>query len=122
MTKDDLLMEIAQSRRSVARDFQAVRDSLDVRVRVASSIRARPLAWIGGAAALGWMLAGPKTKTRVERTSDGRKRLPAKKRPAKIGLFGLLLGLIKLGMPVLKPAFSAYAARRLAEVASKLSH
>jgi hypothetical protein len=120
MTKEALLLEIARSRQAVARDFSAARESLDVRLRVASSIRTRPLAWVAGDVALGWMLAGP--KTRVVRSASGRKSLPVKKPKAKIGLFGLLLGLIKLGIPVLKPAFSAYAARRLAEVASKLAH
>lgn len=120
MTKEQLLLEIERSRNSLARDFASAKLELDPRHKVMTSIRAKPLVWISAATALGWMLAGPKSKTRVLHKS-GKKSIVKEKATPPIGIFGIVLAILKLSLPMLKPAFSAYAAKRFAEMASKLA-
>ncbi len=124
MTKDELLNEIARSRAALARDFTAVTDELNLVAKVNRSIAARPALWMGVAAAVGWMAAGPRTKTRVIRTGGppvkGDKKLRVKEsRP--LGLIGVVLAALKIASPMLKPALTAYAAKRFAEMAEKLA-
>jgi hypothetical protein len=103
--KEKILQELRLSRAAIARDATAVADEINLAAKLKKSVRTRPLAWLGGAAALGWILAGPKTRT-VSKPAKGKSpALPEKSRPA--GFLGILL--------------AAYAARRLGEMAEKIS-
>lgn len=119
MTREEILNEVARSRASIARDYQAVRTELDVASQVGRSVRRKPLAWLGGAAALGWLLAGPKTRTRVvvKPAKGGGKALrkAETKAAARFGLWAMLVSLVRLLFPLLKPYLTAYAGRRLME-------
>jgi hypothetical protein len=117
--KEKILQELRLSRAAIARDATAVADEINLAAKLKKSVRTRPLAWLGGAAALGWILAGPKTRT-VSKPAKGKSpALPEKSRPA--GFWGILLALFKIAIPLARPALSAYAARRLGEMAEKIS-
>ncbi len=121
MTKEELLAEISRSRLAIARDFGAVKEELNVSKKLGRTFSLHPYAWLGGAAALGWILAGPKTKTRVVTVGKDKKGGTKKTVKTSAGLFGIFLTLLRIAVPMLKPAFSAYAAKRFAEMASKLA-
>lgn len=118
-----LIDEVARSRAAIVRDSSAVREELDVASKIQRSIRFRPLSWLGGAAALGYILAGPKTRTKTVTKFVQRKSKEAarKEMPMPRGALGFILSLAKLSLPLLRPALSAYAAKRFGEFAEKLA-
>jgi len=121
MTKDELLLEINRSRLAISRDFGAVKQELNVSAKLGRTFSLHPFAWLGGAAALGWILAGPKTKTRVVTVGKDKKGAIKNTVKSPAGLLGIFLTILRIAVPMLKPAFSAYAAKRFAEMASKLA-
>ncbi|MFZ4681970.1 MAG: hypothetical protein ACOYMS_05680 [Terrimicrobiaceae bacterium] len=124
MTKEQLLAEVARSRSSIARDYSSVRREFDVQAKVNQLVRRKPLAWLGGAAALGWLLSGPKTKTRVVTRflkADGKPSKRVEEPVARLGFLGVLLAVIKFSLPLLKPVLTAYAGKRFADLAAKLA-
>lgn len=122
--KSEILAELARSRAAVARDSAAVKAELDVASRIQRSVRSRPFAWLGGAAAIGYILAGPKTRTKTvtklvrDKSGNAGNAKTRKKPPA--GFFGILLSLLKLALPLVRPALSAYAAKRFGDFAERL--
>jgi hypothetical protein len=125
MTKEQILATLSQSRATLARDYVSVRHELDVQAKLKSLVRRKPLAWLGGAAALGWLLSGPKTKTRVVtkyvKSPDGKVRPEEKKTAARLGWPGVLMAFFRFAMPILKPVLTAYAGRQFATIATKLA-
>ncbi len=123
--KSEILAEVARSRAAIARDTAAVQAELDISARIQRSVKARPFAWMGGAAAIGYMLAGPKTRTKtvtkvVHDKSGSRGPKPKAAKEKSKGLFGILLSLLKLAIPLARPALSAYAAKRFGDFAERL--
>ena len=120
--KSEILAELARSREAIARDSSSVRSQIDPAARFRNSVRSRPLAWLGGAAAIGYIFAGPKTRvktvTKVVRGDSKIPPAPAAKRPR--GLWDIIFALLKLAVPLVRPALSAYAAKRFADFADKL--
>ena len=118
--KEKLLEELRRSRRALARDAAAVVEEINLAAKFKKSVRNRPLAWLGGAAALGWILAGPKSRV-VTKPAKGKSTNPPEKSRlgSPVGLWGVLLALFKFALPLARPALSAYAARRLGELAEK---
>lgn len=125
MTKEQLLAELAASRTAIRRDYGAVRRELDVQAKLENLVRRKPFAWLGGAAALGWWMAGPKRKTRVVTkyvATPGKPGRTAKKPdPARLGWLGVGLALFKFSLPFLKPLLTAYAGRQLTALATRLA-
>ncbi|MEI6033568.1 MAG: hypothetical protein WCS65_04695 [Verrucomicrobiae bacterium] len=118
--KPEILAELVRSRAAIARDAAEVRAQLDLAAKIKSSVKARPFAWLGGAAAIGYILAGPKTRTKtVIKRVRGKSEEPEKPRSAG-GFWGISLSLLKLSLPLLRPALSAYAAKRFGDFAEKL--
>jgi hypothetical protein len=117
--KEQILEELRRSRAAIARDAAAVADEINLAAKLKKSVRTRPLAWLGGAAALGWILAGPKKRI-VTKTAKGKSPEQIEK-SRHVGFWGILLGLFKILLPLARPALSAYAARRLGEMAEKVS-
>lgn len=120
--KAEIVAELARSRAAIARDSSAVREEFNVVARLQRSVKSRPFAWLGGAAAVGYFLAGPKTRTKTV-TKIVREKGPG---PAKVetkkqhGFWDVLFSLIKLCFPLVRPALSAYAARRIGDFADKI--
>lgn len=123
MTKEQILAELSESRAALARDGAALRAELDFAAKFNQRVRRKPMAWLGGAAALGWLLAGPKTKTRVVTKfvkSPGKRAQCAEKSfAARRGPFALLMAAFRFAAPLVKPALSAYIGKRFTELAQK---
>jgi hypothetical protein len=118
--KAAIVAELARSRAAIARDTSAVRGEFNVVARLQRSVKSRPFAWLGGAAAIGYLLAGPKTRTKTV-TKVVREKGAAKAETKKRhGFWDILFSLIKLCVPLVRPAVSAYAARRIGDFADKL--
>ncbi|MEI8386797.1 MAG: hypothetical protein WCG76_04285 [Verrucomicrobiota bacterium] len=122
-TKAELLADVARSRTAILRDTAAVRAELDIAAKIQNSVRSRPFAWLGGAAAIGYFFAGPKTRTKtVTKYVRGKSGEPARKPDKKPrGLFHILLSLFRLALPLIRPALTAYAAKRFGDFAQKLA-
>lgn len=122
-TKAELLADVARSRTAILRDTAAVRAELDLAAKIQNSVRSRPFAWLGGAAAIGYFFAGPKTRTKTVTKYVGGKPGKTDRKPEKKarGFFAVLLSLLKLAIPLVRPALSAYAAKRFGDFAQKLA-
>lgn len=124
--KEQILAELERTRKAMGRDYQAVRHELDYKAKLEASIRRRPFAWFGGAAALGWLLAGPKTRTKsrtITKYVRADEKLPKAKKEEKggsrFGWFGLVLTGLRLALPLLKPALSDFALRKIGEFSQR---
>lgn len=116
MSKEALIAELAATRASIARDYQSVRYEMDMAEKLKRVVRQRPFAWMGGAAALGWILSGPKTKkklvTKYVPAGDKRAGQTDKKSGGRFGGFlAILLALARFALPYLKPLLLDYATR-----------
>ena len=121
--KAELLADVARSRTAILRDTAAVRAELDLAAKIQNSVRSRPLAWLGGAAAIGYCFAGPNTRTKtVTKYVGGKPGKPARKPEKKPrGFFAVLFSLLKLALPLVRPALTAYAAKRFGDFTQKLA-
>ncbi len=123
MTKDEILAELSRSRAGLAREWAALRTEFDFKTKLKNIVRRKPYVWLSGAAALGWILAGPKSKTRVVTKviqPDGKPIVVKEKGKRRAGLIALLLGLVRFAFPLVKPALTAYAGKFFADMATKL--
>jgi hypothetical protein len=124
MTKEEIMAELGASRAAIVQGCAAVRAELDFKTKLNNLVRRKPYAWLSGAAALGWFLAGPKTNSRVVTKivkPNGTPTVTREKKRHRAGFIALLVALIRLVIPVIRPALSAYAGRRLADMAAKPS-
>jgi hypothetical protein len=123
MISDALIREVEASRRAIRRDVTALHYQLDLPGRAMDAIGNHPLRWLGGSAAIGFVFAFLSRRSRPKKSSA----LPANAastavpEPSKALTFlGILAGIVRVIVPLVRPALSAFAARRLAEMASKL--
>lgn len=126
MTKEQLATELELTRRAIARDTAGLRYELDVLGKLKQSVRNHPLAWLGSASALGYIFAGPKTRTRkvVKFVRDPRLegKVETKKSGGRLGtLLGLAFTIGKVALPLAKPAITAYAAKRFGDLAQRVA-
>lgn len=120
--KQEILEELRRSRIAIARDTSSIAEEMNLVSKIRRSVTARPLAWLGSAAALGYILAGPKTRKVPKVVSNKKGAKPEKNEPAgrgRYGFFGMLFNLAKFLLPLFRPALSAYAAQRLGELSSR---
>ncbi len=126
MTKEEILNQLRVTRTAIARDTEALKRELDFKSKLQETIRQKPFAWFGGAAALGWWIAGPKTKKRVvtKFVGDSTERAKAEEKSnAKggLGALGIAIALFRFALPFIKPTLSSLATRKLAEMAEKMT-
>jgi hypothetical protein len=118
ISKDSLLAELAKSRAALRRDWSAVGGELNVANRARRSVKRHPLAWLGAAAAIGYLASGRRSTAKtpsIKATSS-----PSKTISPRLGPWGLVWNIAKLLVPVIRPALSAYAAQKLGELATKV--
>jgi len=118
-SKQEILEELRRSRLAITRDTSSIAEELNIVSKIKRSVRTRPLAWLGSAAALGYILAGPKTRKapKTISTKKGTKSEPVY--TGRQGFFSILFNLAKFLLPLFRPALSAYAAQRLGELSSR---
>jgi hypothetical protein len=123
MSKELLLNELRRSREDLSRDTAVLRRELDFEAKVKQSVRKHSFAWLGSAAAIGWMIAGPKKKTRVVTKLVGSKGEPvaaeAKKAAGRAGALGIAITVAKFAFPYLRPVILQYAGRFAGELAQR---
>lgn len=124
MSKEILVAELSRSRAAIAQDYRAVRAEMDVAEKLKRVVRQRPFAWLGGAAALGWILSGPKTKKKlVTKFVPAQDKRAGKTEKKSGGRFGggvaLLFTAFRLALPYLKPALLNYATKYVGDIAGK---
>ena len=122
-SKVELLADVARCRAAILRDSSTVRAEIDLAAKIQNSVRSRPFAWLGGAAMIGFLLAGPKTRTKtvtkLVREKSGAPVRETKKNPH--GFIDIFLSLLKFFFPLVRPALSAYAAKRFGDFAQRLA-
>jgi hypothetical protein len=122
-SKQEILEELRRSRVAIARDTASIAEELNLVSKIRRSVKTRPLAWLGSAAALGYILAGPKTRKAPKTIPTKKGAKSEKSEPARTerqGFFSILFNLAKFLFPLLRPALSAYAAQRLGELSSRI--
>lgn len=120
--KQHILEELRRSRIAIARDASSIAEEVNLVSKIRRSVTSRPLAWLGSAAALGYILAGRKTRKAPKVVSTKKGAKPEKSEPSRQGwkgFFSLLFHMAKFLLPLLRPALSAYAAQRLGELSSR---
>lgn len=125
MTKEQLAAELELTRRAIARDAAGLRAELDIVEKLKHSVRSHPFAWLGSAGALGYIFAGPKTRTRrvVKFVRDPKLdgKTESKKEAGRLAtLLGIAFTVGKVALPFVKPAITAYAAKRLGDIAQRV--
>jgi len=117
MIAPEILREVRASRAAIARDVASLREAVDVPRRVKRSIRERPLTWLGCATGAGFLVSAIRPRRqRLSRAEKKQERTAAK----AVTVFGGILAILKLLIPIAKPVITAFAARRFAEIAAKL--
>jgi hypothetical protein len=121
-SKKEILEELRRSRVAIARDTASIAEELNLVSKIRRSVTTRPLAWLGSAAALGYILAGPKTR-KAPKTISAKEGTKSEKsetvQTGRQGFFSILFNLAKFLFPLFRPALSAYAAQRLGELSSR---
>lgn len=115
------------SRLAIRRDFSDLQDELNVARKIEKVIKKRPAAWLAGATLTGFVIAGwrrrpakPKQKKQLFFGLKKKEEPPIPPAAATLTFWGFLLATIKMLLPVLRPFFSAYASKRMAEMAFSL--
>jgi uncharacterized membrane protein len=107
----ELRREIALSREAVARDLGGMTYELNFPLKVKKSFQRNTVYWVGGALALGLLLALLRARPQKIYLSAAGKKV---KNPNK-KLFdaGLVLGLAKLASPLIQPVIMGYFAKKM---------
>lgn len=130
MTKEEIQAQLRVTRQAISRDTASLRRELDYKSKLKATIRKRPFAWFGGAAALGWWIAGPKTKKRVvtktkyvgdaAAVKSAEKTAKATAKTAgHVSKLGIVIAIVKFLFPYFRPMLSQLANEKLAEYSQK---
>ncbi len=110
MTSDELRRELAATRQAIHQDYTALRGELDIIGNTKRAVVQRPVKWLGGAAFVGYLLAGRRKVKTAKVDRPGKSVSQPEKR---LTLFSLLFMAIRLLLPVARPALTAFATRKL---------
>jgi hypothetical protein len=111
--KRELREELAAARLKFAGNWVALKEDVNVPKRVRESMRERKLLWIVSATLIGFIVSRlPARKKEVLVDAKSRKKIEKRKKA------GLIMGLMKFALGVLKPTITAYATKKLADIAS----
>lgn len=119
-SKPQILAEIQASRLAIARDARGLTEELDFRKKIEQTVRRRPLAWLGGAALAGFTFSVLRRRP-APRPEPKRKGQPPVPAPATgLTFWAFLLAAGKMILPAARPLLTAYATKRMAELAGNL--
>ncbi|MEI8341032.1 MAG: hypothetical protein WCH43_05775 [Verrucomicrobiota bacterium] len=111
--KAELTAQLARSRRLFSRNLSRLREDLDVPAHVKRNFTNHSTAWIGGAALLGWVLSRLPGRTKELPHADDAASKPAHKKRA-----ALIPGVARLLFMAARPALTAFATKKIADIAS----
>ncbi len=117
--KSQLLTELQASRMAVARDARSLADELNFRRKIEDTVRQRPLAWLGGAALAGFTFSIWRRRP-VQKSVRSAKKEAIPEPKAGFTFWAFLLATIKILLPAVRPLLTAYATKRMADLAGKL--
>lgn len=111
--KSKLAADLDRARTGMSASWNELRSDANLRAHVQSSFQRHKGAWLGAASILGWILARlPSRQKKILVDKHGKTA-----RVNKSG--GLLLGLLGLAMPLMKPALTAFVTAKLSELAAR---
>ncbi|MFV0416721.1 MAG: hypothetical protein ACK5NG_10190 [Chthoniobacterales bacterium] len=137
MTKKELIEELRSSRVAITADARKIRDTFSISRRAQGIVKEKPIAWVGGAAAVGFILSllsrrprkivvqenkeiGASGKKLNRKTrKEAAKQAKAVESAKKLTLWGFLLAVVKLLLPALRPAVTAWTSKLLADTSSQ---
>jgi hypothetical protein len=111
--KSELILALDQARRRASTHASGVRQHAHPGKKLRASFSQHKLAWLGGAALLGLVLARP--SRRNKKTSSA----AAPDSVARSAKAGLLIGALKLAFDLSKPLLTSWATNQLTELAKK---
>lgn len=112
--KAELTGQLAVARTRLSAALHELQRDLDVRAHVTSSFRHHKTAWLGGAAVAGWILSRlPARKKKVYVDRKDKQKITSQKEA------GLLLVVGKLIFSALRPAITAFATKKIADLAMR---
>jgi hypothetical protein len=115
--KTALIRELDQARGELRAHSQGVRAHAHPGAKLRASFARNRIAWIGGAALLGLVLA--KLPPRTKKVPLSRK---AEKQIADAGKAGFALGALKIAFDLARPFATTWATNRLGEMAKKAAY
>jgi len=111
--KAELSAQLAQSRRLFSRNLDRLREDLNVPAHIKRNFTNHSTTWIGSAALLGWILSRlPGRKKEVEAQEKERLKSVGKKKTS------LLPGVARLLFTAARPALTAFATKKISDLAS----
>ena len=111
--KSELRAELAAARSQFGRNWLALKEDANIPKRFRESVRKRKVLWISAATVIGFVLSRlPARKKEVLVDAKSRKKIKHRKKS------GVLMTIVKLVLGVLKPAITAYATKKLADIAA----
>ena len=113
MNADAIRLEIDASRRAIRQDYAALRAELDFAAKARRAVVEHPLPWLGGAAILGYLFSGRKKRKAQKAAAAGSESVK------RFGIFGILLTLGKLILPLAQPYLTDFATRKISGIATK---
>jgi len=115
--KSQLIAELERSRSEFAHGVRGLRQDMDVGAHLKHAFVRQKAVWLGGAAIMGWLLAKLPSRKKKVKVAPIRS---AKVTEAERG--GILLTVLNLLVPLLKPAVMAFATKKVQEFASRNGH
>ena len=116
LRKEELRAELAAARTKFDGNWSALKSDANVPRRVRESVRERTGVWVGGATVVGFLLSAMRRrKKEVLVDVKSHKKLKTRKKA------GILMALVKVVIGVLRPAATAYATKKLADLAARMS-
>jgi hypothetical protein len=113
--KTQLASQLQAARENLSTSISGLREDINISRSFAMSFRRHKAAWLGGSALLGWVLARlPARKKTVKVYIDKRDKQKIKEQ--KKG--GVLLAVAKFAVGIAKPAITAYATKKVADLAA----
>lgn len=110
--KAQLAAELNRARSGMVVGWDGLREDLNLPAHFKAAVGRHKTFWLSGAAIIGWVLAKlPSRKQKVYLDRHNKKQI------RQVGSAGLLLGLLKLIFSLARPALTAFATKKLADVA-----
>jgi hypothetical protein len=115
-TKAELIAQLSQARAQMTRSGGAVVESLNLPQNLRRSFGRHQTGWLVGAGFFGWLLTRLPGRRKKSRGIVNEKGIHTVE---KVAGAGLLLGLLKFGASVAKPALTAFAKDKITELVRK---